>query len=154
MLPMRRPTQSSALDVPRRASIIRPYHHRLSVLATPHDPTPPPRVVDATAGASPPPKQELQRQAPPATAASRRRAPSRPVSGHKSSPGEPLFLPHSFPSRTRHQSRTISAGTAASMAKGLHCFSFVISRVFFVDRGLIRDRNKNSRDLPVKPSLK
>jgi hypothetical protein len=36
------------------------------------------------------------------------------------------------------------------MAKGLHFVSFVISMVFFVNQGPIRDRNKNSSDLPVK----
>jgi hypothetical protein len=151
---MRRPTPRPPSVSQRRASIIRPYHHRPSVLASPHDTTPPPRAVDATTGASPPPEQELQWRVPLATAAGRRRAPYRPISGHKSSPGEPLFLPHSFPGRTRHRSRPISAGTAASMAKGLHCFSFVISRVFFVNQGPIRERNRNSRDLLVKPSLK
>jgi hypothetical protein len=148
---MRRLTQPSALDVPRRASIFRPYHHRPSVLATPHDPTPPPRVVGHHRRRLP----STGAEAPaPATAASRHRAPFRPVSGHKSSPGEPLFLPHSFPGRIRHRSRPISAGTAASMAKGLHCVSFVLSKVFFVNQGPIRNRIESSRDLPVKPSLK
>jgi hypothetical protein len=77
-----------------------------------------------------------------------------PIRVHKSTAGEPLFLSHSFPGQTPHRSRPISLGTAASMAKGLHCISLVLSRVFFVNRGPIRDRNRNARDLPVKPSLK
>jgi hypothetical protein len=77
-----------------------------------------------------------------------------PIRGHKSTVGKPLVLPHPFPDQGRHRSRPIPASRAALHAQGLHCFSFVISKVFFVNQGPIRDRNKNSRDLPVKPSLK
>jgi hypothetical protein len=154
LLPMRRPTKPSGTDVPRRALISRPYHHRPSALATSHDPTPPPRAVGRTAGASPPPEQKLQRQAPPATAASRCRAPPYPVREHKSSPGDPLVLPHLFPDQGRHRSRPITASRATLHAQGLHCVPFLLSRVFFVNQRPICNRDKSSRGLPVKPSLK
>jgi hypothetical protein len=82
-----RPTQPAAMRrltprLPsvsqRRASVFRPYHHRPSVLATPHDPTPPPRVIGHHADTSPPPEQKLQRQELPATAEPPRQTPSEP----------------------------------------------------------------------------
>jgi hypothetical protein len=151
LLPMRRPTKPSAIDVPRRAPISRPYHHRPSALATSHSPTPPPRVVGCTVGASP----STGAEAPAAgTAPSRRQAPPYPVREHKSSPGEPLVLPHPFPGQGRHRSRPIPASRAALHAQGLHYVSLILSRVFFVNQGPIRKRDKSSRGLPVKPNLK
>jgi hypothetical protein len=102
---MRRPTSRPPSVSQRRASIIRPNHHRPSVLASPHDTTPPPRAVDATTSASPPPEQELQRRVPPATAASRRRAPPYPICEHKSVVGEPLSTPPPFPGRAEPSPR-------------------------------------------------
>jgi hypothetical protein len=91
LLPMRRPTKPFAIDLPRRALISQPYHHRPSALATSHDPTPPPRAIARTAGAFPPPEHKLQRQAPPATAASRHREHPYPVCEHKSSPSSSSY---------------------------------------------------------------
>jgi hypothetical protein len=49
---MRRPTKPSAIDVPRRAPISRPYHHRPSALATSHEPHHLPVPMDALSAPS------------------------------------------------------------------------------------------------------
>jgi hypothetical protein len=77
-----------------------------------------------------------------------------PIRGHKSTFGKPLIFPHPFPGQGRHRSRPISASRTVLHAQGLHCLSLVLSKVFFVNQGPICDRNKSSRGLPVKPSLK
>jgi hypothetical protein len=99
---------------------------------------------DACVLPAPPPSPEpkLQRPTPPATAASRRRAPPYPVWEHKSSPGEPLVLPHLFPGQWRHRSPPIPASRAALHARGLHCILFLLSRVIFVNQGPSCNRGK------------
>jgi hypothetical protein len=77
-----------------------------------------------------------------------------PTCGHKSTVGKPLVLPRPFPGHGRHRSGPIPTSRAAVHAQGLHCFSFINSRVFFMNQGPFRDRNRSYRDLPVKPRLK
>jgi hypothetical protein len=95
-------------------------------LTAPHGPPQPPCAACILPAPPPSPEPKLQRPTPPATAASRLRAPPYPVREHKSSPGEPLVLPHPFPGQTRLRNRPISAGTAASMAK-----DYIASLSFF-----------------------
>jgi hypothetical protein len=68
-----------------------------------------------------------------------------PICGHESTVAKPLDLPHPIPGQGRHRSGPISTSRAALHAQGLHCFSFINSRVFFVKQGPIRDRNRSSR---------
>jgi hypothetical protein len=142
------------------ASTVQAAAHAGGPSCAPHrGATPPARAPPASTFSQPPsrpynllvpplplPRPEVRR--------STARSDRAPWAGHKLVVGKPLVLPHPFPDQTRHRSRPILAGTAASMAKGLHSVSFIISRVFFVNQGPIRNRNKSSRDRPVKPSLK
>jgi hypothetical protein len=78
---------------------------------------------------------------------------SLPISGHKSTAGEPLVLPHSFLGQGRHRRGPIPVSCAALHTQGLHCISLVLFRVFFVNQGPIHDRNRNSRDPGAKVDL-
>jgi hypothetical protein len=123
-------------------------------LAAPHAPLQPPCAACCIVGTAPSPEQKLQRQPPLATAASHRRAPPYPIHEHKSSPGEPLVLPHLFSGQGRRRSCPIPASRTTPHAQGLHCVPFLLSKVLFVKQGPICNRDKSSRGLPVKPNLK
>jgi hypothetical protein len=140
-----RPTASSCL------STLPPPTKRLTA---PHAPLQPPGVAGCTTGAAPFAKAKLQRSAPAVAARIARRSRPVPNSDHKPTAGEPLVLPRLFPGQGRRRSRPILASRAALHAQGLHCVPFLLSRVLFVKQGPIYNRNKSSRDLPVKPNLK
>jgi hypothetical protein len=117
----------AALPVhPTEVPLLRPFRRNPPSPRSSTRPLQPPCATRASSQTERPPEQGSPR--PRSLCAAGRPAVGAPppTCGHKPVVGKPLALPHSFPGQTRHRSRPILAGTAASMAKG-----YIASPSFF-----------------------